>query len=391
MEHESQSNLHEEPASNAAISPSSDSEPVPAFESPFTRPPKPPERHFAEWVFLGSDGLRAGWSIALLLILFILIGGALGLLISLLHLSRGTGHMTVRTAFLGEFSALVALIGAASIVALIERRSLLDFNLNGPRRAAKFLSGAAAGFLALSVLVGALWAGGWLRFGSVALSGTDIAKYAALWGLTFLFVGLFEEGAFRCYLQFTLTRGINFWWALAIQALVCATLILRNKGTAAWGIYTILLLGLLPCLMLHVKRTAHSNFWQAAWVSSTLFGFIHVGNNGENWIGVFAAAVIGFVFCVSIRLTGSAWWAIGCHAGWDWAETYFYGTADSGMVAPGHYLSTSPFGNTFWSGGADGPEGSILVLAAILLLLIALLVIYRPRQKALPQLGSEQA
>jgi hypothetical protein len=80
-------------------------------------------------------------------------------------------------------------------------------------------------------------------------------------------------------------------------------------------------------------------------------------------------------------VAGSAWWAIGCHAAWDWAETFFYGTADSGLVAPGHYLTTSPAGNALWSGGADGPEGSLLVLGVILLL-VALLVIYGRRKAA---------
>jgi membrane protease YdiL (CAAX protease family) len=208
-------------------------------------------------------------------------------------------------------------------------------------------------------------------------------------------VGLFEEGTFRCYLQFTLTRGINFWWALAIVAALCLDLLLRAigngagvvgalwlglmpaaGGNGAWGVYAIALLGLLPCLLLHLRKAEGAGFWQAAWVTSTLFGFIHTNNNGENWIGIFAAALIGFVFCVSVRLTGSAWWAIGCHAAWDWAETYFYGTADSGLQARGHLLSTSPAGNPLWSGGADGPEGSLLVLGAILLLLAALLVVY---------------
>jgi membrane protease YdiL (CAAX protease family) len=108
-----------------------------------------------------------------------------------------------------------------------------------------------------------------------------------------------------------------------------------------------------------------------------MFGAMHTGNNGENWVGIFAAAFIGFVFCVSIWATGSAWWAIGCHAAWDWAETYFYGTADSGLVAPGHLLTTSPAGNPLWSGGADGPEGSLLIIPIVLLILAWLLVIYR--------------
>ncbi|WP_162601686.1 hypothetical protein [Occallatibacter savannae] len=74
--------------------------------------------------------------------------------------------------------------------------------------------------------------------------------------------------------------------------------------------------------------------------------------------------------------------AIGCHAAWDWAETYFYGTADSGFVAPGHLFSTKPMGNPLWSGGADGPEGSLLVIPVVLLLLAWLLFLHsrRPRE-----------
>jgi membrane protease YdiL (CAAX protease family) len=135
-------------------------------------------------------------------------------------------------------------------------------------------------------------------------------------------------------------------------------------------------------MRLSLNKSPRGGFWQAAWVTSTLFGAVHTGNNGENWIGIFAAGAIGFVFCVSVYVTGSAWWAIGCHTAWDWAETYFYGTADSGLVAKGHLLSATPVGNPLWSGGTDGPEGSLLVLGVILLLLIAVVALYGRRREA---------
>jgi membrane protease YdiL (CAAX protease family) len=261
----------------------------------------------------------------------------------------------------------------------------MAYNLRGPRRIQHFFAGFAIGFLALSTLMGALDLGGWLHFGPVALSGVAILKYCALWGAAFFLVGCVEEGMFRCYLQFTLTRGINFWIALGLIALMCGDLVVRSmlhlsRGNGVWGVYVLALMGLVPCLLLHLNKVPGSNFWQAAWVTSTMFGLVHTGNNGETWIGIFAAAAIGFVFCVSIWVTGSAWWAIGCHMAWDWAETFFYGAADSGNVATGHYLSTSPVGNALWSGGADGPEGSLLVIGIIVLLLGVLLAIYRRRE-----------
>jgi membrane protease YdiL (CAAX protease family) len=346
-------------------------------------------------ILLGSHGLRAGWSVILFILLFGLIVGVVGFVFLRLNLVTQKPQFTATAALFGESIPFLGLVGAAAIVALIERRrgNLLAFNLNGPRRLSFFLQGLLAGFFWLSALIGALAWGGWLHFGPVALSGASIFKFAVLWGITFLLVGCVEEGIFRCYLQSTLTRGLNFWWALGIVGAVCLELAWRGKGNGIWGIYIMALAGLVPCLLLHLNRAEGSSFWQAAWVTSTLFGFVHTGNNGENWIGIFAAAAIGFAFVVSIRVTGSAWWAIGCHAAWDWGETYFYGAADSGNVATGHYLTVTPAGSPFWSGGADGPEGSILVLAVIALIIVALVVLYgrRKPQIAPPAEQLEQA
>jgi len=356
-------------------------EPVPTVDVPLApvmiQPEGPADPYRGlKWIFIGPQGLRAGWSF---LIFLVLLGGflkGLGTLFLSLHLISRDGF-SPKNALFGELFQVVALVAAAAIVALIERRTILDYNLRGSRRAVHFFSGLIVGFLALSALVGGLAAGHWLRFGPAMLSGSAIVKYAVVWGAVFLMVGCFEEGTMRCYLQYTFTRGLNFWLAAGIIASLCTLLLLRTKGEAAWGVYIIALLGFVPCLLLHLNKVPSSGFWQAAWLTSTLFGAGHTGNAGENWIGIFAAAFIGFVFCVSVWVTGSAWWAIGCHAAWDWAETYFYGTADSGFVAPGHLFSTSPAGNPLWSGGTDGPEGSLLVIPVVLLILVWLLIFYR--------------
>lgn len=345
--------------------------------------PGEPEYRGLRWAFIGPDGLRAGWSVLLFAILITLFSGFVAAAFSKAHLVGPKRSFSATAALFSELVPFLGMLGAAAMVALVERRRILDYNLTGPRRLPRFISGLAAGFIALSALVGVLAWGHWLHFGPTALSGAAILKFGALWACAFLLVGCVEEGMFRCYLQFTLTRGINFWWALGVESLLCAILLFTGKGNGVWGVYAMALLGLVPCWRLHQIKADSSGFWQAAWVSSTLFGFVHTGNAGENWIGIFAAAAIGFVFCVSVWVTGSAWWAIGCHAAWDWAETFFFGTADSGNVATGHFLTTSPAGAALWSGGTDGPEGSVLILPVILLLLVALLVLYR-RQKAAP-------
>ncbi len=351
--------IHTEPVLSAGPARPNPAEPVPTAQPVSGHVPYRGLR----WFFIGPQGLRAGWSALIFVFLSLLFLRVLGTAATLfvhrvLHIK--TGRFTATSAIIGGLIEVLAILGAGAVASLIERRRILDYNLVGPRRPQHVLFGLVAGFLALSALVGALAWGDWLHFGPVALSGTQILVFAALWGIGFLLTALFEEGSFRCYLQFTFTRGISFWWALGAVAVTCTYLAIFVGGSASWGVYAAALLGLFPCYVLDQRAAPGSGgFWYAAWVTSTLFGFIHVSNPNEAPTGIFAAAFIGFVFCVSVRVTGSAWWAIGCHASWDWGETYFYGTADSGISPQGSYFTSSPAGNPLWSGGAAGPECSL--------------------------------
>jgi len=328
----------------------------------------------------GTQGVRVGWMVALFMVLAALIIALLGTVTSwfmhsVAHIKNDpNGPITM---ILGELIQVLGVLGATAVCALIEHRRILDYNLTGPSRLRHFLTGLAAGLVALSALVGALYAGNWIHIGPVALSGVGIYQYGALWGLGFLLVGFAEEGMIRCYMLFTLARGINYWWALGLVGAMSVSGLIFQHGEGIWGVYILTALGLVPCFLLHLQRSPSAGFWQASWVTSTFFGFIHTGNNGETWIGIFSAAAIGFAFCLSIRLTGSIWWAIGFHAAWDWAQTYFYGTADSGYLPLGHFLNTHPTGAVLWSGGTDGPEGSLLVIPTVLLTMAGLLVFYR--------------
>lgn len=377
MEPEKLSQPAATPAANAA-------EPALAASLAETTPgvPPPAEEPYRglRWIFIGPQGLRAGWSVIAFYFLLRYLDRIIGTLLYSVHLIGASDDFSPGTEFFGEAGGLLALLIAVAIMALVEGRRIPAYNLTGPQRPQHFFFGLAAGFLALSALVGVLAAGGWLYFGSVVLSGAAIFRFGLLWGCVFLMGACFEEGMCRCYLLFTLTRGINYWWALVGCAYLCVRLAMRpHYDSNVWGVYAVILMGLIPCYFLHRRAATRSGsgFWCATWVTSAYFGYMHVSNPGETWIGIFAAAFIGFVFCVSVRVTGSAWWAIGCHAAWDWAETYFYGTADSGLTPQGCYLTSHPAGNPLWSGGAVGPEGSVLVLGAILLLLVMVLVYSR--------------
>ncbi len=72
--------------------------------------------------------------------------------------------MTPSNAVFGELFQVLALVAAAAVVAAIEHRSILDYNLRGPRRVVHFFSGIVVGFAAL---LGAGWLPGMGRMAAL--------------------------------------------------------------------------------------------------------------------------------------------------------------------------------------------------------------------------------
>lgn len=245
----------------------------------------------------------------------------IGLAFHLLNSDKSV--MSVRTDF--PFRALAAFFVALAtwIVARMEKRPLSDYGI--PVRLGlvkRFSEGLAWGFAMLSATVLILNATGHFRIDSAALAGSAALRSALGWAGVFLAVGLNEELVFRGYLLFIASRGMRFW--------------------------------------------------PAAFVLSGVFGAAHLANHGENVLGILQVVTIGLLFCLMIRRTGTLWFAIGFHAAWDWAQTFFYGTPDSGLLATGHLFNSSIYGPSWLTGGAAGPEGSIVSFA--ILIVCALLI-----------------
>jgi hypothetical protein len=185
-----------------------------------------------------------------------------------------------------------------------------------------------------------LWKSGLLVIDRRLLFGSDVLRYGAIWLVGFLVVGLLEEYLTRGYVQYTLTRGLT--------------------GIYKWAFKT--------------RHSAALGFWTAALIFSVLFGLGHGKNPGESPIGLLAAGLAGIVFCFSLWRTGSLWWAVGFHTSWDWAQSFLYGVADSGLMVQHRLLSTHPVGKPILSGGATGPEGSIFILP--ILALVSLIIVF---------------
>ena len=280
---------------------------VPAFAAA-TQP------SYARTLFLGSDGLRPGWG----LVFYALGYYPLRQLSEWLAYSQALGGGLWATLW-GELGMFFAAVIPALVLMRIERRPWRSYGLPVRSLFGKlFWTGALWGFAGITLLMTALYELHAFTFGHVVEHGFRLAKFAVFWAVMFLAVGLFEEFFFRGYSQFTLARGIGFW--------------------------------------------------PSAFALSCTFGLLHLGNDGEQWPGLLAAAAIGFFFCLTLRRTGSLWFAVGFHAAWDWGESFFYSERDSGMRSPGHLLSSSLHGPAWLSGGSVGPEGSVLCFAVIAML-----------------------
>src|ERR1700677_5006328 len=219
--------------------------------------------------FFGPQGIRSGWS--MLIFIMILVVEVLATRVPvniLLH------SMKLNPSLEGWSPAVAAGIlallvpVATALMGKVEGSPVLSYGFIDKRRRSRFLFGIAGGVAALSALVLTLKMSGWLIFDGRALHGRSAWSYGLQWGVAFLLTAWFEESLLRGYLQSTLTRGVGFWWAAVLLSLA--------------------------------------------------FGATHLANHGESPIGVFSVVGAGLVFCLSLWLTKSLYWAVGLHAGWDW-------------------------------------------------------------------------
>lgn len=311
-----------------------------------TATPTPPARQGLAYIFIGPEGLRAGWSLLLFVAIFSLIAAGVYLFPPASKAPSASAPIQSIRLAIGEAVAFASLVVSAFIVSLVERRPFACYGLGRMHMLPDLLRGAAWGLVMLSLLVGALALSGALVFDGLAEHGAAALLYAVEWLVAFLFVGLLEEFLFRGFLQFTLARGV----AGIVRAI--------SPGNA---------------------RARTIGFWVSAMVFSVvLFALAHVGNGGETLLGIVSVSLAGIVFVYVLYRTGSLWWAIGFHTAWDWAQSFLYGVADSGQVSEGRLFATHPAGAALLSGGPTGPEGSILVIPTLLL---TAAVIYRTLPK----------
>jgi membrane protease YdiL (CAAX protease family) len=171
------------------------------------------------------------------------------------------------------------------------------------------------GFILLTALLLVLRGVSGFRFGPAGSTGLESFEFGLLYAAVFGAVSLAEETMWRGYALVCLSRALSFW--------------------------------------------------PAAIVLGAIFGAVHLNHSTENYLGISAAALFGLVFAWSFRCTGSLWFALGVHAGWDYSQSFIYGVPDSGVVLPGALLRPHMGGPAWLTGGSAGPEGSVLMAAVL--------------------------
>ena len=295
-------------------------------------------------IFIGNDGLRAGWSLLIFIAIFAVIAFCANRIGHKLHPpAPKTGNAPTEISpsfgYIAELIPFLITVFVTWIMSKIERRPHSVYGFGDSRKLQHFFAGMAWGIVCLSLLILTLWKSGLLVFDGRLVFGREVFRYGAIWLLGFFLVGLLEEYLTRGYLLYTLSRGL--------------------AGSYQWAFKT--------------RHSAALGFWTAAVILSLLFGLGHNSNPGESPIGLLSAGLASMVFCLSLWRTGSLWWAIGLHTSWDWGQSFLYGVPDSGLMVQHHLFATHPVGKPILSGGTTGPEGSIFILAILALITVIIL------------------
>ncbi|HEX4956310.1 MAG TPA: CPBP family intramembrane glutamic endopeptidase [Thermoanaerobaculia bacterium] len=99
-------------------------------------------------------------------------------------------------------------------------------------------------------------------------------------------------------------------------------------------------------------------------VSAGIFGAVHLANDGARWITLLSVTLAGLIWSSVFLLTRNVWVSTAHHACWN-ATIWAVGLPLSGEEA---WRALAPFttvthGSDLWTGGAFGPEDSLVNLA----------------------------
>jgi membrane protease YdiL (CAAX protease family) len=277
-------------------------------------------------IFVGPNGLRAGWRLLIFNVAFMIVGVVMkALLVPIV------GREPAWTAPYFLLIEAVSLAGAALCVLLmarIERRRFTDYGLGGVRPFGRlFWEGSLWGLATIGTVVGLMALAGGYAVRGLALGGFEIVRSTLLWAVAFLVAGFMEEFVFRGYELATLASGLRFW--------------------------------------------------PAAVVLSALFGFyLHYAQKpNETLVDGLSVSLVALFFCFTVRRTGNLWFAIGWHWTFNLGSMFVFGFPNTGnqggLPIPGRLLNGVTKGPAALTGGPMGAEASLIIFPVLIVLFAA--------------------
>ena len=105
------------------------------------------------------------------------------------------------------------------------------------------------------------------------------------------------------------------------------------------------------------------NTWVALLISAVFFGWMHISNDNATWWSSLAIAIeAGLLLGAAYKWSGSLWLPVGIHWAWNYTQGNVFGLAVSGTQAGPTILATTVNGPDIVTGGAFGPEASIVAV-----------------------------
>jgi hypothetical protein len=234
----------------------------------------------------------------------------------------------------------------------------------------------------LTMLVGMLVPGGLVWGGIALLTGTAVPAW----------ILLAREGRPPAALGLPLDRrtpgelGNGLLLGAVVAGVVVALLALTRSvawvgdegGSGAFVAGGTLLLARLTVPALAEEVALRGYLLQAAargfgpgWAlvgTSVLFGLLHLGNPEVGWTGLAGIIAAGLLLGALVLRTRGLWWAAGAHLGWNWTLAWPADLPVSGLeLADTPGLDARVEGAPWLTGGAFGPEGSLLAAATLAL------------------------
>jgi membrane protease YdiL (CAAX protease family) len=277
--------------------------------------------------------LRAGWRILLFAVVFLGLSIA-GQLVLRAIVGGIPKEALLRDAAIVVVAAIAATIAVPLARRFLDRKSFASLGLAIDRRTIADLN---FGFLLSAVMValvfvvmswtglievtGVRWDQGTPRESFVVVASqfavVGIGSFAALLLLDVV-VGWWEELVFRGYLLQNLIEGLGLAWAVGL--------------------------------------------------SCVLYGLVHVANPNAGWLSTTIIILFGYLRIYGYLSSGRLWLSMGMHVGWNFFQGPVFGYAASGHETAS-LISQHPAGPAWLTGGAYGPEGSVITIPVVLLAL----------------------